>query len=147
MYFDFNLGQCQYCPQGYVYDDALLSCRNNCTVDQIYDYTKKQCMLISYTCSEYQYYDAVTRKCVNKPICSTLQRYDEVSRKCIDINFITSKTAKNLVHSNSRSYETYYDGRKAADQYLRDCPQETPFYSTSAKNCVFCPTLHPYFNL
>ena len=51
MYFDFNLGQCKYCPSGYIYDEGLLDCRSNCTVDQIFDYSKKLCILISSTCN------------------------------------------------------------------------------------------------
>ena len=76
MYFDFNIGQCKYCPAGYIYDESLLDCRSNCTVDQVFDYGKKLCILISSTCNEYQYYDAVQRKCVLKPICTSIQRYD-----------------------------------------------------------------------
>ncbi len=84
---------------------------------------------------------------MTKPICSSLQRYDEATNRCINIVFITSKTARNLIHSNFRVYETYYDSRKASDPYLRDCPSDTPFYSTSGRTCVFCPQTHPYFDL
>lgn len=139
MFFDFNLGQCTYCPAGYIYDELLSGCRNNCTVDQVFDYNQKQCLLISSTCNTYQFYDPVQRKCINKPVCSSIQRYDEVSRRCIDLSFITSKGARNLIHSNFRSYEAYYDSRRAADRYLLDCPDATPFYSTVSKACVYCP--------
>lgn len=119
----------------------------NCTIDQIYDYARKQCVLISSTCNSYQYYDPVQRRCINKPVCSSIQRYDEYSNRCVDISFITSKTAKNLIHSNFKSYETYYDSRKASDKFLRDCPDNTPFYSSSSRTCVFCPEAHQYFDL
>lgn len=76
MYFDFNIGQCKYCPSGYIYDESLLDCRSNCTIDQVFDYSQKFCILISSTCNSYQYYDAVQRKCLNKPMCSSIQRYD-----------------------------------------------------------------------
>lgn len=111
----------------------------SCTYDQMFDYTRKQCVLISSTCTQYQYYNSAQRKCINKPICSSIQRYDEYSNRCVDISFITSKSAKNLIHSNFKSYETYYDSRKAADKYLRDCPDNTTFYSSSSRICVYCP--------
>lgn len=76
-----------------------------------------------------------------------MQRYDEYSNRCIDISFITSKSANNLIHSNFKAYESYYDSRKANDKYLRDCPVNTPFYSISNKLCVYCPQTHPYFDL
>jgi hypothetical protein len=147
MYFDFNSGQCKYCPSGYIYDESLLDCRNNCTVDQVFDYSQKQCILISSTCNIYQFYDAVQRKCISKPICSSVQRYDETDKKCVDLAFITSANASNLVHSSFRTYQTYYDSKKAADQYLQDCPSKNPFYSSSVKSCVVCPSTHPYYNL
>lgn len=52
-----------------------------------------------------------------------------------------------MIHSNFKAYESYYDSRKSSDQYLRDCPDNTPFYSTSSRVCVFCPETHPYFDL
>ncbi len=70
-----------------------------------------------------------------------------MSRKCVDIPLITSVNAANLVHSNFKTYQTYYQSRKTADQYLRDCPDTTPFYSSSIKSCVMCPPTHPYYNL
>lgn len=76
MYFDYNAGECKYCPSGYIYDEGLMDCRNNCTVDQIFDYNKKLCVLISSTCNSYQYYDPVQRKCILRAICSSNQRYD-----------------------------------------------------------------------
>jgi hypothetical protein len=80
-------------------------------------------------------------------MCSSIQRYDDYNNRCVDISFITSKSAKNLIHSNFKAYETYYDSRKASDSYLRDCADNTPFYSTSSRACVFCPDAHPYFDL
>ena len=65
----------------------------------------------------------------------------------MEIAFITSANASNLVHSNFRTYQTYYESKKATDQYLQDCPNNTPFYSSSVKSCVLCPSTNPYFNL
>lgn len=98
MYFDFNLGKCMTCQTGTVYDEKILGCRQICTNEEIFNYALNKCVLISSTCSIYQHYDAGTKTCVNKPVCSSVQRYDETTRRCIDYNYITSKTAKNLLH-------------------------------------------------
>jgi hypothetical protein len=113
----------------------------------LFDYTSRQCIWVSSTCSSYQYYDSNTKKCINKPVCSTIQRYDESTRKCIDISFITSKSAKNLIHDNFTQWSLEYDRKKSLDQYLQDCPSGSEFYSSTVKSCVYCPDSHPLFNL
>ena len=51
-----------------------------------------------------------------------LVRYDEATRKCISISYITSKSAKNLIHDNFTQWSLDYDKKKSLDKNLQDCP-------------------------
>ena len=159
------------CSQEQFYDSAKAECvaiSSTCRVDQKYQAHIRLCVAVESTCRWDERYDSDHHVCEKMVLCKEDEMYnhnlsicekkslkcteeeyfDGKLGKCVRYQFITSPYVGNLLYkAQFKNYISFYEKKKDGNAKLRDCPVETPYYSTPDKQCVTCPKENPLFDL